>query len=292
MSSSKYSIREFGRPHSIDYRCYIEKDNKIISPFHDIELYPFTGRKDIINIVIEIPRYSNAKVEISMKDRYNPLKHDIKNGAVRYIKNMFPYHGYPWNYGAIPQTWENPNLADKHTTCLGDDDPVDVCEIGEKIHPAGSVVQVKPLGVIAMIDQGETDWKIIVIDISDPMAQKLNDISDIEKLMPGFLKGTQNWLRYYKVPEGKSENEFAFNGNPKPCSFAKEIIDETHEQWKILLKSKHLREKRACYNTTLKGTETYTEENEANQETKKNPIYQKMEGLSSAVHRQYYVLPQ
>ena len=24
----------------------------------------------------------------------------------RYVKNFFPHHGYIWNYGAIPQTWE------------------------------------------------------------------------------------------------------------------------------------------------------------------------------------------
>ena len=35
--------------------------------------------------------------------------------------------------------------------------------------------------------QGETDWKVLVIDVFDPLAENLNDIHDIEKLMPGFL---------------------------------------------------------------------------------------------------------
>ena len=35
--------------------------------------------------------------------------------------------------------------------------------------------------------QGETDWKVMCIDVTDPMAENLNDIHDIEKLMPGFL---------------------------------------------------------------------------------------------------------
>lgn len=34
--------------------------------------------------------------------------------------------------------------------------------------------QVKVLGVLAMIDEGETDWKVIVIDVNDPMASQLN----------------------------------------------------------------------------------------------------------------------
>jgi inorganic pyrophosphatase len=37
-----------------------------------------------------------------------------------------------------------------------------------------AVVQVKVLGVLAMIDEGETDWKVIVIDVNDPLAAQLN----------------------------------------------------------------------------------------------------------------------
>ena len=41
--------------------------------------------------------------------------------------------------------------------------------------------QVKPLGVYAMIDDGELDWKIIAISTSDPLADKLNDVEDVER---------------------------------------------------------------------------------------------------------------
>ena len=44
-----------------------------------------------------------------------------------------------------------------------------------------AVVQVKPLGVYAMIDDGELDWKIIAISTSDPLADKLNDVEDVER---------------------------------------------------------------------------------------------------------------
>ena len=42
---------------------------------------------------------------------------------------MFPYHGYIWNYGALPQTWEDPSHVDTNTKCKGDDDPLDVVEV-------------------------------------------------------------------------------------------------------------------------------------------------------------------
>lgn len=37
-------------------------------------------------------------------------------------------------------------------------------------------VKVKALGVLAMIDEGETDWKVIVIDVNDPLAKQLNGL--------------------------------------------------------------------------------------------------------------------
>ena len=76
------------------------------------------------------------------------------------MKNSFPYKGYIWNYGAIPQTWEDPNEVDEHTQQKGDGDPIDVVDIGFKTAYRGEVKQVKVLGIMAMIDEGETDWKV------------------------------------------------------------------------------------------------------------------------------------
>ncbi len=41
--------------------------------------------------------------------------------------------------------------------------------------------KVKPLGVLAMIDDGELDWKVIAIAIDDPKAALVNDVADVEK---------------------------------------------------------------------------------------------------------------
>lgn len=43
----------------------------------------------------------------------------------------------------------------------GDNDPVDVVEIGSRTLEQGGVYPVKPLGVFAMIDDGELDWKVL-----------------------------------------------------------------------------------------------------------------------------------
>ncbi|CAF4622585.1 unnamed protein product, partial [Rotaria sp. Silwood1] len=111
----------------------------------------------IYNMVVEVPRWTNAKMEINKQLKMNPLVQDVKSGKPRFVHNVFPYHGYLWNYGALPQTWEDPNHIDEDTKTTGDNDPLDVCEIGTDLHATGSIVPVKIVGVLGLIDEGETD---------------------------------------------------------------------------------------------------------------------------------------
>jgi nucleosome-remodeling factor subunit len=204
---------------------------------HDIPLFANEGNK-IFNMVVEVPRWTNAKMEIATKEPLNPIKQDVKKGKLRYVANVFPHHGYMWNYGALPQTWENPNHMDESTGEKGDNDPIDVCEIGYRVAKRGEVLQVKVLGILALLDEGETDWKVIAIDVNDPLAPQLSDIGDVEQHMPGFLKATVEWFKLYKVPDGKPENQFAFNGEAKDREFAHQIILGTHVQWRDLVSGK------------------------------------------------------
>ncbi|XP_048702891.2 inorganic pyrophosphatase 2, mitochondrial isoform X3 [Caretta caretta] len=209
------------------------------------------GETVVFNMVVEVPRWSNAKMEIATKEPLNPIKQDIKRGKLRYVANIFPHKGYIWNYGALPQTWEDPHHKDKDTGCCGDNDPIDVCEIGTKVHSLGEIIQVKVLGVMALIDEGETDWKIIAISVDDPEAQKIHDIDDVKKHKPGYLEATAEWFRFYKVPDDKPENQFAFNGEFKDKDFAVEIIKSTHEYWKALLHKKADRGAIKCMNVLV-----------------------------------------
>ena len=131
------------------------------------------------------------------------------------MHNCFPHHGYIWNYGALPQTWEDPSHTDADTGAHGDNDPVDLCDLSSIVSPTGTVKQVKVLGVMAMIDEGETDWKVLAIDVNDPLANELNDIEDVDRKLPGYIKATEEWFRIYKIPDGKPANKFAFNGEAR-----------------------------------------------------------------------------
>jgi inorganic pyrophosphatase len=104
-------------------------------------------------------------------------------------------------------------------------DPLDVCEVGQAQGHTGQVKQVKILGVWAMIDDGETDWKVLVIDVTDPNASKINSVADLEHVYPGVVQKTFEFLRDYKIPAGAGPNHFAFNNELKNQAYAYGIID-------------------------------------------------------------------
>lgn len=72
--------------------------------------------------------------------------------------------------------------------------------------------------------------------------------------MPGFLKATNEWFRIYKIPSGKPENQFAFNGEAKNKEFALKVVEQTHEQWKKLVGKQTDCAGLSCENTTVSGS--------------------------------------
>jgi len=225
-----YSYKPVGQPETPQYLGYFqikqEKGWLPISPWHDIPLWADKEKK-IANMVIEIPKGTQPKLEINKDLPLNPIKQDVKNGKLRIVA-----YKYPFNYGAFPQTWENPASIHPATNAKGDNDPLDVCEIGSRVGVTGEIRQVKILGTYAMIDEGETDWKVLVIDVNDPLVDKLNDVGDID---PAKLKEVFEFLRDYKVPDGKPQNKFGLNDQPQNKEFALKIIEEAHEDWRKLV---------------------------------------------------------
>lgn len=257
-----YKTRSTGQLYTKDFRLYIENEaGEPLSAFHDIPVYPDTGRvqfdrpkSDVVNMVVEVPRWSNAKMEISKDEALNPICQDMKKGRVRFVRNFYPHHGYCHNYGAIPQTWENPNVKDALTAIEGDNDPIDVVDIGQALGKMGQVKRVKVVGALGLIDEGETDWKIVGIDERDPRAAKINDISDVDKRV---LDDIYDWFKYYKVPDGKPANNFAFDGKYLNKKEALDVIYEGHVHWLDLLKGKAPAGGIELTNTTLTDTTAF-----------------------------------
>lgn len=267
-----------------------DANGNAISPWHDIPLYA-DKEKRIYNMVVEIPRWTNAKMEIATGEPLNPIKQDVKKGALRFVRNPFPHKGYIWNYGALPQTWEDPNHVDAGTNAKGDNDPIDVLEIGSYVAKRGEVLQVKILGTVALIDEGETDWKIITINVKDPQANELNDIGDVEKVMPGLIQATVEWFKIYKIPDGKPPNEFAYNGEAKNREFAEKVVEETATFWKQLV-SKPNETKLDLSNTSLENTHTVSIEKSKEIVEAKNPsntLTPQPIADQAAIDKSYYI---
>jgi inorganic pyrophosphatase len=142
-------------------------------PWHDIS----PGAIDKLNAIIEIPLNSSHKYEI-----------DKDSGLLMLDRALYSAVHYPANYGFIPQT-----LAD-------DGDPLDILVLGsDPIYPL-SLVQVRPVGLMNMVDQGEQDYKIIAVPNKDP---EYEDVKDIRDLSPHRAKVIRRFFEDYKILENK-----------------------------------------------------------------------------------------
>lgn len=213
---------------------YLELDGKPISFWHDVPLYPDSSNKQIVNFVVEIPRWSDGKVEIRRPEPLNPMFHDDKKGAPRFVESVWPHVSYPFAYGSIPQTWENPNLDHDFTGFPGDKDPMDLFDIGQDPGYSGQIKQVKVLGGLAINDGDETDWKVLGIDMKDPLAALVNTHEDVEKYRPGTIAAFRDWWTYYKVARG--DNVIPIIGDTyQNATFIKDTVEQSHKYWQDLV---------------------------------------------------------
>ncbi|ETO07813.1 inorganic pyrophosphatase-like protein [Reticulomyxa filosa] len=174
-------------------------------------------------------------MECSPKEEWNPFKQDIKKGNLRFFK----YGDLPFNYGFVPQTWEDPNQSSRHSDVgdlKGDNDPLDVVEISGTKIPRGQIVPIKVLSVLGLIDEGEADWKIIGIRADHPQAAQINSIKDADRVFQTDLQNViVDWFQKYKVPDGKPENRFTHNAQFQGSEAAIDVIEDAHRQWYDLI---------------------------------------------------------
>ena len=137
-----------------------------------------------------------------------------------------------FNYGAIPQTWEDPAVKSSQGYG-GDNDPLDMIELGSKPLQMGSITPCRVIGSLELIDEGETDHKILCIALSDPDASRIHSLADLEAIKPGTMARLKDWLKRYKTSDGKPENSLA-SETPRTASEAVGVVEETHLRWRAL----------------------------------------------------------
>ncbi|ETW09152.1 sulfate adenylyltransferase [Aphanomyces invadans] len=197
-----------------------------VSPWHDIPLYV---NASVVNFVVEIEKGRMEKMEVNKRLPFNPIKQDVtKTNHTRYYLYGVPF----FNYGMLPQTWEDPSMKDA-AGHGGDNDPLDVIEIGTATLPMGSVHPVKVLGSLELIDQGEVDHKIVAVSIDDPLASVIHTVDDLSAHRPHLVEQLVDWLKNYKLPEGKPVNVLS-QDTMTNATDALAIVAATHGRWQAL----------------------------------------------------------
>ena len=135
----------------------------------------------------KVPELFNAVIEIPL-DCKMKYEYDKDLQVFRLDRNLYSPVHYPGDYGFIPRT-------------LGDDgDPLDVLVLVDTPSFPGCVMEVRPIGVLEMIDQGKGDEKILCVGAGNP---RYNDVSNYHEIYPHILKEITHFFSIYKDLEGK-----------------------------------------------------------------------------------------
>ncbi len=148
---------------------------------HNIELFTDDS---LVNVVIEIPAGSIQKWEIN-KETGQIEWEQVAPDSMRIID----YLAYPANYGFVPQTLLPKKLG-------GDGDPMDVFVLGESVERA-SILKVKIIGIIHMIDNNESDSKLLAVN-TNKAGIEANSLEMLNLKYPGAVEIIKLWLLNYK----------------------------------------------------------------------------------------------
>src|SRR5947207_8658727 len=134
------------------------------------------------------PKRVNAVIEIP-KESVNKYEYDKQLHVFRLDRTLHSPVHYPGDYGFIPST-------------LGHDgDPLDVVVLVDAPSFPGCLIEVRPIGVLRMVDQGKGDEKILSVAESDPVYREIHDASQV---FQHLLREIEHFFSVYKSLEGKT----------------------------------------------------------------------------------------
>ncbi|MDO4608416.1 MAG: inorganic diphosphatase [Clostridia bacterium] len=169
--------------------------------WHDVS--PERIKPDDFLCVIEIPKGSRKKYEL-----------DKETGYIILDRVLYTATHYPANYGFIPRTYGD------------DNDPLDVLLVcSEDLDPL-TLVRAYPIGVIAMVDGGYRDEKIIAIPYNDP---NYNMYKSIHELPKHLFDEMRHFFSVYKKLEEKDTTVEEVADVDEAIRIVKEAIDEYNE---------------------------------------------------------------
>lgn len=163
-------------------------------PWHEVSFGD--NVPETVTGIVEIPRNSRAKYEL-----------DKASGMLKLDRVLYSSINYPANYGFIPQTY------------CEDGDPLDILIHSQIEIVPMCLVEARPIGVMRMLDQGESDDKIIAVALND---MSVNHYKDINELPRHSLKELRSFFEDYKKLENKEVVVEEIQGR----SVAEEVLEK------------------------------------------------------------------
>jgi inorganic pyrophosphatase len=157
-------------------------------PWHGLEIGPQPPQ--VVHAYIEITPFDVIKYEI-----------DKVTGYLRVDRPQRTSSQPPTLYGFIPRTYcgERVNALSPNSV-RGDGDPLDICVITERpINRAEVILNVRVVGALRAVDNGEADDKIIAVLENDPF---WGDVRDISQLPGVLVERLRHYFSTYKMQPG------------------------------------------------------------------------------------------
>lgn len=169
------------------------------------DLSPGRNAPEVVTAVIEIPFGSRNKYEL-----------DKESGLMKLDRVLYSAVHYPGDYGFIPRTLHE------------DGDPLDVLVLVKEETFPGCMIDVRPIGVLRMLDRGEPDDKILGVPLRDPYYEEFFDIADLPQHQ---LKEVEHFFHSYKDLEGKRVQILGWEKSHEAMRVITESIERYDEQY-------------------------------------------------------------
>jgi inorganic pyrophosphatase len=142
---------------------------------YDID--PGPNCPEVVRVIIEIPKGSANKYE------YN-----VDLNVFRLDRTLYSPMHYPGDYGFVPGTRAE------------DGDPMDVLVLVQSPSFTGCLQEVRPVGILNMVDQQEKDRKVIAVPWRDP---RYTQVHTMDQIFPHVRREIEHFFTIYKELEGR-----------------------------------------------------------------------------------------
>lgn len=140
---------------------------------------------DLIPVGDDPPDSLNVIIEVPIGGEPVKYEFDKKSGALFVDRILHTPMRYPANYGFVPHTLSP------------DGDPLDALVIARSSFIPGSVVRVRPIGVLYLEDEAGGDEKLVTvpIDTTFPYYANVGERSDLPEIV---MQQIEHFFTHYK----------------------------------------------------------------------------------------------